>query len=72
MTASIDRQAWPWHSVPADCTDYDAAAWYAVRARGDGELPRQDLGRWVLEQRARRSRDVLGPAPAAEDPGGAQ
>ncbi len=29
-------------SAPDDVTDDDQAAWYAVRARSDGELPRQD------------------------------
>jgi len=66
MNAAIDRAAWPWHSAPADVDDYDEALWYWVRATSDGEYPRQSLRRWVLEQRARRSRDVRGPAPMTE------
>jgi hypothetical protein len=66
MSATIDRQAWPWHSAPADCEDFDAATWHASRAIGDGELPRQSLEEWVAEQRARRSRDVLEPEPVTE------
>jgi hypothetical protein len=66
MTVSIDRTAWPWHSAPNDVTDYDEATWHASRRSSQGQLPRQSIGRWVLEQRARRSRDVLEPAPMTE------
>jgi hypothetical protein len=31
-----------------------------------GQLPLQSLERWVLEQRVRRSRDVLEPRPYTE------
>jgi hypothetical protein len=62
----IDRTAWPWHSAPGDCTDYDEATWYACRKSSGGELPRQDRGTWVIEQRARRTRDVLPPPPFTE------
>jgi len=51
---------WPWHSAPANVADYDEAVWYAVRSTSGGELPRQDLEAWTLEQRARRLRDVIG------------
>jgi hypothetical protein len=58
----IDRTAWPWHSAPADCTDYDEATWYACRKSSGGVLPRQDLDTWVQRQRA--SRDVWPSRPA--------
>jgi hypothetical protein len=58
---TVDRTAWPWNAAPPGIDDYDEAAWYAVRATSDGELPRQDLETWILEQRARRTRDVLPP-----------
>jgi hypothetical protein len=63
VTTSIDRTAWPWRSAPDDVTDYDEAAWYTVRATRERQLPRKDLETWILEQRARRSRDVLEPEP---------
>jgi len=47
--------------VPPGCDDYDVAVWFAIREQIDGELPRQDLDSWVLEQRARRTRDVTDP-----------
>ena len=58
---AIYRTIWPWHSAPADCDDYDAAIWHAIRQGSNSQLPRQSLDRWVLEQRARRSRDVMQP-----------
>jgi hypothetical protein len=67
---TIDRTTWPWHSAPVGCNDYDAAVWHATRARSEAVggylLPRQDLEVWVLEQRARRSREVLGPEPLTD------
>ncbi len=63
---TVDRTTWPWHSAPAGVDDYDAAVWHAVRAASVGELPRQDLKTWILEQRARRTRDVLPPWPTTE------
>lgn len=65
---SPQRRSWPFgaRGVPADCDDLDVAAWFAIREQTDGELPRQDLETWVLEQRARRTRDVLGPEPMTE------
>jgi len=65
MSATIDRQAWPWQSAPADCVDYDAAVWHATRALGP-ELPRQSLEEWVTEQRRSRHWDRLEPEPLTE------
>jgi hypothetical protein len=55
----MERDRWPWNMAPADCLDWDEATWHAVRYATDGELPRQSLRRWALEQRVRRSRGCV-------------
>jgi len=56
---------WPWNqrAVPPGCAEYDAAVWHAIRAGGDGDLPRQTLDEWCAEQCARLHRGAFAPEP---------
>lgn len=64
-SGDLSLSRWPFNqpAVPTGCTDRDAAVWHAIRAGGDGELPRQTLEAWCAEQRASRHRDRFAPDP---------